>query len=151
MTYKADKHFGISAYAVSRSVEAIQTEIMKYGPVEAAFTVYADFPSYKSGIINPLELNSCFLFVFYLECQACCSVRTVYISCKFLFTFIKSRFCVSKKLDSLHIGRTNHLVVMAKYYGPQCYAFGFAKRGIVNVHKVDTGVIVKEVMMKNLT
>ncbi|XP_006820753.2 cathepsin B-like [Saccoglossus kowalevskii] len=25
-------------------------EIQKYGPVEGAFTVYADFPSYKSGV-----------------------------------------------------------------------------------------------------
>ena len=65
MTYKADKHFGISAYAVSRSVEAIQTEIIKYGPVEAAFAVYADFLSYKSGIVNPLGWKSCFQVVFY--------------------------------------------------------------------------------------
>jgi len=31
-------------------VTQIQTEIMKNGPVEADFTVYADFPSYKSGV-----------------------------------------------------------------------------------------------------
>jgi len=37
-----------SAYAVN-GVEKIQTEIMTNGPVEAAFTVYADFPTYKSG------------------------------------------------------------------------------------------------------
>ena len=34
---------------MSSEVEKIQTEIMTYGPVEGAFTVYADFPSYKSG------------------------------------------------------------------------------------------------------
>ena len=34
-----------------RGVEAeIQAEIMKNGPVEGAFTVYADFPSYQSGV-----------------------------------------------------------------------------------------------------
>lgn len=49
-TYKADKHYGISAYRVSSDVEQIQNEIYKNGPVEAAFTVYADFPSYKSGV-----------------------------------------------------------------------------------------------------
>eukprot|EP00112_Aurelia_sp_Birch-Aquarium-sp1_P003693 Seg1415.13 transcript_id=Seg1415.13/GoldUCD/mRNA.D3Y31 product="Cathepsin B" protein_id=Seg1415.13/GoldUCD/D3Y31 len=49
-TYSGDKHYGVSAYAISSSVEQIQTEIMKHGPVEAAFTVYADFPSYKSGV-----------------------------------------------------------------------------------------------------
>ena len=37
-----------SAYAVN-GVAKIQTEIMTNGPVEAAFTVYADFPTYKSG------------------------------------------------------------------------------------------------------
>jgi cathepsin B len=47
--YKDDKHFGASAYAV-KSVQQIQTEIMTNGPVEGAFTVYADFLSYKSGV-----------------------------------------------------------------------------------------------------
>ena len=40
---------GNSAYSVSSKVDQIQTEIMKKGPVEGAFTVYADFPTYKSG------------------------------------------------------------------------------------------------------
>ena len=39
-----------SAYQVSSSEQAIQTEIMNNGPVEAAFTVYMDFMSYKSGV-----------------------------------------------------------------------------------------------------
>ena len=30
-------------------MEQIQKEIMTNGPVEGAFTVYSDFPSYKSG------------------------------------------------------------------------------------------------------
>ena len=44
-------HFltGFSDYSISSDAEQIQTEIMKNGPVEAAFTVYADFVTYKSG------------------------------------------------------------------------------------------------------
>lgn len=50
ISYKDDKHYGASAYAVGSSVEKIQMEIMTNGPVEGAFTVYADFPTYKSGV-----------------------------------------------------------------------------------------------------
>lgn len=50
VTYDADKHYGKSAYSVRARVEQIQTEIMTNGPVEGAFTVYSDFPSYKSGV-----------------------------------------------------------------------------------------------------
>jgi len=39
-----------SAYGVGSNVSAIQTEIMTNGPVEACFTVYADFVTYKSGV-----------------------------------------------------------------------------------------------------
>lgn len=49
VSYTADKRYGAEAYAVSSEVEKIQTEIMTNGPVEGAFTVYADFPSYRSG------------------------------------------------------------------------------------------------------
>jgi len=48
-TYSHDKHFGASAYSVN-GVKQIQTELMTNGPVEAAFTVYADFLTYKSGV-----------------------------------------------------------------------------------------------------
>lgn len=48
--YTADKHYGSKSYSVRSAVSQIQTEIMTHGPVEAAFTVYADFPSYKSGV-----------------------------------------------------------------------------------------------------
>ena len=48
IAFKDDKHYGKSVYSV-RGVEKIQTEIMTNGPVEAAFTVYADFPTYTSG------------------------------------------------------------------------------------------------------
>lgn len=48
--FAQDKHFGKSAYSISSKVAQIQTEIMTNGPVEGAFTVYADFLSYKSGV-----------------------------------------------------------------------------------------------------
>ena len=49
-SFQKDKHFGKKAYNVGRSTANIQTEIMTNGPVEAAFTVYADFLLYKSGV-----------------------------------------------------------------------------------------------------
>uniref|UniRef100_T1J4N3 Peptidase C1A papain C-terminal domain-containing protein n=1 Tax=Strigamia maritima TaxID=126957 RepID=T1J4N3_STRMM len=49
VSYPKDKHFGSKSYSVY-SVEQIQTEIMKNGPVEAAFTVYEDFLNYKTGV-----------------------------------------------------------------------------------------------------
>ena len=48
-SYGSDKHFGERPYGVY-SVPHIQAEIQKHGPVEAAFTVYEDFVSYRSGV-----------------------------------------------------------------------------------------------------
>jgi len=50
--FAQDKHHGSSVYSVGPSEEQIQTEIYKNGPVEAAFTVYADFLPYKSGVYH---------------------------------------------------------------------------------------------------
>lgn len=50
ITYDKDKHFGTKAYSVSSRVEQIQTDIATNGPVEGAFSVYADFLNYKSGV-----------------------------------------------------------------------------------------------------
>ena len=50
VSYSDDKHFGAIVYTVSSNPNEIAQEIMTNGPVEAAFTVYADFPNYKSGI-----------------------------------------------------------------------------------------------------
>lgn len=50
VSYKADKHKGQKHYSLSRQPEQIMAEIMTNGPVEGAFTVYADFVSYKSGV-----------------------------------------------------------------------------------------------------
>jgi len=47
--WKSDKHHGASAYGV-QGVKQIMTEIQQNGPVEAAFDVYADFLTYKSGV-----------------------------------------------------------------------------------------------------
>jgi len=49
-TYREDKHFGERSYSISSRVEEIQTEIMTNGPVEGAFRVYGDFPTYRTGM-----------------------------------------------------------------------------------------------------
>jgi len=50
ISYTDDKHHGKSTYTVSSDQNEIMREIMTNGPVEGAFTVYADFPNYKSGV-----------------------------------------------------------------------------------------------------
>jgi len=50
--FAQDKHFGASAYSVRSDQTQIKTEIFNKGPVEAAFTVYADFLTYKSGVYH---------------------------------------------------------------------------------------------------
>jgi len=47
--YSGDKKHASSSYNV-RGVENIKADIYKYGTVTAAFTVYEDFPTYKSGV-----------------------------------------------------------------------------------------------------
>jgi len=49
-SYASDLHYGSRAYQVDNDEEAIQKEILTNGPVEAAFTVYEDFETYKSGV-----------------------------------------------------------------------------------------------------
>ncbi|KAB0792325.1 hypothetical protein PPYR_14284 [Photinus pyralis] len=48
--YKKDRLHGKKSYSVAGDVKSIQAEIMKNGPVEGAFSVYADFVNYKSGV-----------------------------------------------------------------------------------------------------
>ena len=48
-SYSDDKTKGGSAHSVS-GVSNIQKAIMTSGPVAAAFSVYSDFPTYKSGV-----------------------------------------------------------------------------------------------------
>jgi len=48
--YNKDKSFGESSYSIKRDVRQIQLELLNNGPVEGAFTVFEDFPNYKSGV-----------------------------------------------------------------------------------------------------
>ena len=47
--YSADKQKGETSYNV-RGIDSIKTDIMTYGSVTGAFTVYEDFPTYSSGV-----------------------------------------------------------------------------------------------------
>ena len=47
--YASDKNFGVSSYGIS-GVDNIKAEIYQHGTVTAAFTVYEDFLTYKSGV-----------------------------------------------------------------------------------------------------
>uniref|UniRef100_A0A1B6CAL6 Peptidase C1A papain C-terminal domain-containing protein n=2 Tax=Clastoptera arizonana TaxID=38151 RepID=A0A1B6CAL6_9HEMI len=49
-SYKQDKYSGRIAYQVPNDVREIQKEILRNGPVQAAFTVYEDFYAYKEGV-----------------------------------------------------------------------------------------------------
>ncbi|XP_026317557.1 cathepsin B-like [Hyposmocoma kahamanoa] len=55
VAYKKDKHYGKHVYSVKRDEEHIKAELYKYGPVEAAFTVYSDLLSYKSGVYKHID------------------------------------------------------------------------------------------------
>jgi cathepsin B len=48
--YTKDKSYGASSYSIKQDVKQIQLELFNNGPVEAAFTVFEDFPNYKSGV-----------------------------------------------------------------------------------------------------
>ena len=48
-SYNSDQLHASSAYSV-RGVSNIQNELMTKGPLYVAFTVYSDFPTYKSGV-----------------------------------------------------------------------------------------------------
>ena len=51
-TYPKDKHMFATAYSIGSDINAIATEIMTNGPVEATFTVYEDFITYRSGVYS---------------------------------------------------------------------------------------------------
>jgi len=48
--YSQDHRIFANAYTISGNVEQIMAEIVTNGPVEADFTVYSDFLTYKSGV-----------------------------------------------------------------------------------------------------
>ncbi|CAG2115546.1 unnamed protein product [Medioppia subpectinata] len=52
VTYTKDLHFGQSSYGFSNQNKQVQADIMKNGPVVAAFNVYPDFLTYKSGVYH---------------------------------------------------------------------------------------------------
>jgi len=56
--FASDKHIFASSYSIANNVAQIQTEIMTNGPVEGAFTVYDDFPNYKSGVYYQTSQNA---------------------------------------------------------------------------------------------
>ena len=57
--YWDDKHYGSSYYMLPKNETAIKMEIYARGPVEAAFRVYSDFLTYKSGAVTiDTKLNS---------------------------------------------------------------------------------------------
>ncbi|XP_014289457.1 cathepsin B [Halyomorpha halys] len=49
--FSSDHHKIKQVYTID-GVKEIQKEIMAHGPVEAGYTVYADFPTYKSGVYH---------------------------------------------------------------------------------------------------
>lgn len=50
--YEDDLYFGSEPHTVKVLDKAIMKEIMENGPTEVDFTVYSDFPSYKSGVYH---------------------------------------------------------------------------------------------------
>jgi len=53
--FSTDKHHVSSYGSIARKVDAIASEILTNGPVEAGFTVYEDFFSYKSGVYQHIS------------------------------------------------------------------------------------------------
>ena len=49
-SYSSDKQKATSAYSVRKNVAQIQQDLVENGPMYVAFTVYGDFPTYKSGV-----------------------------------------------------------------------------------------------------
>jgi cathepsin B len=54
--YAADKVKALTAFSV-KGIDQIQTEIMTNGPLYVTFTVYDDFPTYKSGVYHRTSLS----------------------------------------------------------------------------------------------
>merc|ERR1712070_511493 len=54
-SYSNDKQKSSSAYSV-RTVASIQQDLVQYGPMYVSFTVFNDFPTYKSGVYKRTSL-----------------------------------------------------------------------------------------------
>ncbi|CAG9786127.1 unnamed protein product [Diatraea saccharalis] len=55
--YKNDKRYGKHIYSVESDENQIRAELFKNGPVEAGFTVYSDFITYKDGVYTHTQGN----------------------------------------------------------------------------------------------
>lgn len=55
ISYKDDLHYGEKSYSIEEDENKIKQEIYKNGPVEAAFSVYSDFVTYKSGVYQHVK------------------------------------------------------------------------------------------------
>lgn len=51
-SFVKDKHYGQQAYRLPSREKEIMRDIFHNGPVEGAFIVYEDFPTYKSGVYS---------------------------------------------------------------------------------------------------
>eukprot|EP00823_Brevimastigomonas_motovehiculus_P003397 TRINITY_DN205_c0_g1_i1.p1 TRINITY_DN205_c0_g1~~TRINITY_DN205_c0_g1_i1.p1 ORF type:complete len:333 (+),score=55.99 TRINITY_DN205_c0_g1_i1:32-1030(+) len=56
--WSTDKHFGSDSYEVSSDEQQIKAELYNKGPVEAAFSVYSDFLTYRSGVYHHVSGES---------------------------------------------------------------------------------------------
>lgn len=56
--YKQDKQYAKHIYSIRGGEDHIKAELFKNGPVEGAFTVYADLLSYKSGVYKHVAGNA---------------------------------------------------------------------------------------------
>lgn len=56
--YHKDKRYGKHVYTVSSHEDQIRAELFHNGPVEAAFTVYADLLNYKNGVYKHTAGNA---------------------------------------------------------------------------------------------
>jgi len=50
LNWNTNLHHASKVYGLPNNVNALEAEIQAHGPIEAAFTVYADFVHYKSGV-----------------------------------------------------------------------------------------------------
>ena len=55
-TYSDDKRKANASYGLS-TVEGIQEDMIQYGSVTSAFTVYEDFPTYTSGVYHHVNTD----------------------------------------------------------------------------------------------
>ncbi|PIO63881.1 papain family cysteine protease [Teladorsagia circumcincta] len=78
--YERDKVYATSVYPVPSNEAAIRAEIMKNGPVQAAFIVYEDFPLYKGGIYVIYESYYDTLYLTITDDLACVTILVVPIA-----------------------------------------------------------------------